>query len=500
MRKFLALAVLLTSALFYSGLSYAQSTGTISGSVSDTTGAVIPGATVTITQTSTNAKRTLTTDSSGRYTAGLLALGNYDVQVQASGFQLNEKTGILLEAAGSLDVDFSLVPSTVTSRVVVQAAAVTIQTANASLGQVIHTQQVADLPLNGRNFVELATLVPGVSQGVQPGDFFSGGGSSETSIRGTFSLSVGGSRENRTDWLYDGITNEELTSGALAVVPSIDSLQEFRVLTSNYSVRYGTRAGPTVLLISKSGSNQFHGTLFDFLRNTSLNSSSYFSPSKPKYIRNQFGGSIGGPIWKNKTFFFFAYQGTKSIIGQPTLAQVPTADQRAGIFTESFPGAPAAAIYDPASTVTDPITGLQSRTQFQNYTIPTNRMDPIAVKMLSFFPLPNVPGVLSANYVDVPNQILNDNEFDFRIDQIFSGTDRAFARFSRDQATAILPSGLPDFGSQPGGYASNQVLADRGRNMAISETHIFSADKLNQFTAGYNRIFDHITSFGDGTN
>ncbi len=283
-------------------------------------------------------------------------------------------------------------------------------------------------------------------------------------------------------------------------MPSIDALQEFNVLTSNYSVEYGTRAGPTVLLISKSGTNRFHGTLFDFLRNTVLNSSSYFSPINPEYIRNQFGGSIGGPIRKDKTFFFFDYQGTTNIQGIPSLTQVPTADERAGIFTESFPGAPEVPIYDPNTTRTDPTTGFTVRDQFQGNTIPSGRINPIATKMLSYFPLPNVAGVLSANYVDVPKENYTDNEFDIRIDNIFSATDRAFARFSRDQATVYLPSGLPDFGSQPGGYASNQTLADRGRNLAISETHIFSSNKVNQITVGYNRIFDHIKSFGDGTN
>lgn len=478
----------------------AQATGSILGNVVDASGGSIAGAAVAITETGTNTQRLLTTDSGGRYVANVLPLGTYSVKVSAQGFRPVEKTGILLEAQGSPQIDFTLAPATVSSEVTVESAPVEIQTANASLNQVVHSEQVADLPLNGRNFVELATLAPGVSQGDQPGDFFGGGTSSETSIRGTFSLSVGGSRENRTDWLYDGVDNEELTSGAIAVVPSIDALQEFNVLTSNYSVEYGTRAGPTVLLISKSGTNQFHGSLFDFLRNTILNSSSYFSPVNPEYIRNQFGGSIGGPIVKDKTFFFFDYQGTRNIQGIPSLTQVPTADERAGNFTESFPGAPEVPIYDPATTTTDPTTGLETRTQFAGNIIPTDRLNPIAVKILSYLPLPNVQGLLSANYVDVPKQNYTDNEFDFRIDHTFSASDKIFARFSRDQASVYVPSGLPGFGAQPGGYASNQTLADRGRNLALSETHIFSGNKINQFTAGYNRIFDHITSYGDGND
>lgn len=480
--------------------AFAQSTGSISGTVTDPSGNVIPGAKVQITQIETNQVRSLVTDSKGLYAANLLQLGRYMIRVSAPGFQTAEKSGIVLEAQGSLEVNFKLALGAVSSKVVVQASGVQVQTTSASLNQVVHSQQVADLPLNGRNFVELATLTPGVSQGDQPGDFFSGGGSSETSIRGTFSLSVGGSRENRTDWLYDGVDDSEITSGALAVVPSIDALQEFNVLTSNYSIKYGTTAGPTVLLISKSGSNAFHGSLFDFLRNTNLNARNYFSPVNPEYIRNQFGGSIGGPIQKNKTFFFFDYQGTRNVQGIPSLTQVPTLDEREGNFTESFSGSPEVPIYDPSTTTTDPTTGMLTRSQFKGNIIPPGRINKIAQKMLSYFPAPNVPGVLSADYVDVPKQRYTDNEFDFRVDDAFSQKDHAFARFSWDQASEYLPSGLPDFGAQPGGYASNQTLADRGRNIAVSETHIFSPTKVNQFTAGYNRVFDHISSYGDGTD
>jgi Carboxypeptidase regulatory-like domain len=498
--KFLATSVLFAFALLLPGLAKAQATGSITGTVADPAGSFIPGAAITITNVNTNEARVVTTNGDGRFMANLLPIGNYKIQVAAPSFQNAIKNGILLENQATPEINFTLQPGSVNSTISVEANSVAVETTDSSLSQVVHSQQVSDMPLNGRNFVELATLAPGTSAGNQPNDFFAGGGGSETSIRGSFSLSVGGSRENRTDWLYDGVDNNELTSGAIAIVPSIDALQEFNVLTYNYSVQYGTRAGPTVLLTSKSGTNRFHGTLFDFLRNTDLNATSYFSPVNPEYIRNQFGGSVGGPIRKDKTFFFFDYQGTRSIQGIPSLTQVPTMLERQGNFTESFPGFPAVPIYDPNTTTIDPVTGFASRTQFQGNTIPQPRINAIAQKMLSYFPLPNVTGVLSANYVDVPNQIYNDNDFDVRVDNVFSAKDRAFVRFSRDQATVYLPSGLPGFGAQPGGYASNQTLADRGRNLAISETHIFSSNVINQITVGYNRIFDHITSFGDGTD
>jgi hypothetical protein len=494
--------VLLLSVTTLSGLVHAQTSGSFSGTVTDSSGASIAGASITITETTTNAERVLTTDSVGRFVANVIQAGTYKIKATAIGFRAAEEAGILLEAQVSLEVNFTLSPSTAPECVTVEANTASVEITNASLSQVVHSEQVADLPLNGRNFVELATLASGVSTGDQPLDFFSGGASSgsETSIRGSFSLSVAGSRENRTDWLYDGVDDGELTSGALGVVPSIEALQEFNVLTSNYSVEYGTRAGPTVLLNSKSGTNQFHGTLYDFLRNTNLNASSYFSRVNPEYIQNQFGGSIGGPIRKGKNFFFFDYEGTRSVQGIPSLAEVPTLLEREGNFTESFPGAPEVPIYDPSTTRIDPSTNQMTRDQFLGNIIPQDRINLIAQKMLSYLPLPTVPGVLSANYIDEPKETYGDNKLDIRIDHNFSVSDRAFARFSRDQASVYVPSGLPGFGTQPGGYGSNQTLDNRGRNLAISETHLFSSTKINQFTAGYNRIFDHITSYGDGTN
>jgi hypothetical protein len=236
-RSYLVLAVLLLSVMLFPRWMHAQSTGSIVGTVVDSSGGAIVGASVAITETGTNTLRTLTTDSAGRFVANVLPLGNYSVKVTAPSFQEAERTGIRLESEASPEIDFTLAPATVGSQVTVEANSVAVETTNPTLNQVIHSEQVADLPLNGRNFVELATLAPGVSQGDQPGDFFGGGSSSETSIRGTFSLSVGGSRENRTDWLYDGVDNEDLTSGAIAVVPSCSA----RVQRSYFQLLRGVR-------------------------------------------------------------------------------------------------------------------------------------------------------------------------------------------------------------------------------------------------------------------
>ncbi len=503
MKRILAFfAGLLLTISFSTGPLFGQATGTILGQIKDVSGSVISGASVTITEQNTAISRSVKSDDSGRYAANLMPVGQYTIQVDYAGFAQAVEKNVTLEVQGTREVDFTLAPATVKQGVTVMATPVEVQSTNSSLGQVIHSQQVADLPLNGRDFVQLALLTPGTTQGVQPSDFFGGGigSGSEVSIRGSYSLSSGGSRENRTDWLYDGVDNNELTAGGIAVLPSIDALQEFKVLTFDYSAQYGTRAGPTVILTSKSGTNQFHGTLFEFLRNTDLNARNFFSPGNPKYNQNQFGGSVGGPIIKDKTFFFFDYQNTLIRQGLPAVAQVPTLLERTGNFTESFPGAPATPIYDPATTAINPVTGQATRLPFAGNIIPADRLNPVAVRLINLLPAPNVAGVLSGNYVDVPVRTLDYNQFDIRLDHTFSETDRVFARFSRDQASEFMPSGLPDFGGTPGGYGSVQNLSDHGRNAALAETHIFSATSVNQFTLGYSRIFNHIRSYGDGTD
>jgi hypothetical protein len=238
------------------------------------------------------------------------------------------------------ELDFSLSPASVSSSVEVTATDVAVEAANASLGQVITSQEVAELPLNGRDFVQLANLTPGTIQETNPNSFFTTGASSEVAARGSFSLSVGGSRANSTDWLLDGNDNNELTAGGVAILPSIDAIQEFKVLTYNYSAEFGTRAGPTVLVTEKSGSNAFHGTAYEFLRNTDLDARSFFASSTEKFNLNQYGGSLGGPIRKGKTFFFINMEQKNQRHGIIYTGLVPTAAMTNGDFTNDAFGNP----------------------------------------------------------------------------------------------------------------------------------------------------------------
>lgn len=478
---------------------YGQATASFSGTVVDTSGATIANATVTLISEQTSATRDVKTDSEGRYLLTSLPVGVYTIRVDESGFQQAVQKDLTLEVNQTREVDFTIAPGSVKQTVQVSAMPVAVETSNATLGFVVGPAETVDLPLNGRDFVQLATLTPGATTNTsQPGTQFSGGPGNETSIRGAYSLSVGGSRENSTDWLMDGVDNNELTAGAIAILPSIDAIQEFKVITNNASAQYGARGGPTVLVTTKSGTNAFHGSAFEFLRNTLFDAKSFFAMSREPYHQNQFGASLGGPIKKGKTFFFMDFQRNLRNYGVTTSLQVPTALMREGIFTESFPGAPSVPIFNPFSTTT--AGGELTRTAFAGNVIPTGMIDPIAAKLMSLYPLPNVPGTLAGDYVATTGWMLSDREFDVRIDHNFSNKDILFGRFSYDQADSFEPSGCPGFCSNATGFGSTETFSDHGRNLALSETHIFSTRLINVATVGYNRIFNHIHSYGTGSN
>ncbi|HVO97706.1 MAG TPA: carboxypeptidase-like regulatory domain-containing protein [Bryobacteraceae bacterium] len=511
--KFTSVLALLFT-LVAGGALHAQSTGSLAGSVTDSAGGAVVGAKVTLTAPSQGVTRQATTDDNGRYIFPLLGVSTFNLRVEMSGFQPAEAKDVRLQVDEHRELDFKLAPASVTTSVEVTATAVEVQTSNPTLGQVITAQQVADLPLNGRDFVQLATLTPGVTQETNPGSFFNGGPSSEVSARGSFSLSVGGSRANSTDWLLDGNDNNELTAGGISILPSIDAIQEFKVLTYNYSAEWGTRAGPTVLVTTKNGTDQFHGTAFEFLRNTSLDARSFFATSTEKFNLNQFGLSVGGPIKKDKTFFFADFEQKYQRHGIPFVGLVPSVAQRTGDFTKDPFGQPF------EGQLNNPHVGGAANTSFQCDSkgnpmpvapdgsqqlgvncnkIPQGLINPISAKMIALYPLPNANNpALGYNYVSQPVRTLDEGKFDIRIDENLSNKDTLFARFSYDQAVSYVPGGSPGFAEQ-NPFASNQGILNHGRNVAISETHVFSPNMVNQFNAGYNRIFNYISSQGTGS-
>lgn len=500
---------------------YSQATGSFSGIVSDKTGSIISGATITVNCQGTGLSREAKTDDSGHYLIPLLPVGNYTVSVQSSGFRDVEQKDGRLQIDEHRELNFTLAPASVTQEVKVSATQVAVETSAPTLGQVITSEQVSQLPLNGRNFVQLATLTPGTTAETNPNSFFNGAADSESSTRGSYSLSVGGSRAQSTDWILDGNDNNILDEGGIAIFPDLDAVQEFKVLTYNYSAEYGERAGPTVLVTTRSGTNQFHGSLFEYFRNTVLDARNYFAPTGNQFNLNQFGGSLGGPIRKDKTFFFLDYQAKTQRLGVPFTGLVPTTamttPDAAGDYyfnldpfgnlrgSAAFPNlrnpyskVPLQCV--PGSNTPEPVASNGSQTPGDVCNvIPAALVNPLGAKLITLYPTPNANNPsLGFNYVNQPVRKLNEGTGDIRVDHTFSSKDSIFARFSYDQATNFVPGGSPTW-AEVSAFGSNQDIDNHGRNVALSETHVFSDRTVNQASIGFNRIFNHILSFGTGT-
>ncbi|MGC1725955.1 MAG: carboxypeptidase regulatory-like domain-containing protein [Candidatus Acidiferrales bacterium] len=514
-KRMFFLVTLCAAALCVSPRVFGQANASFSGTVVDKSGAAISGASVKAISQDTGAIREAKSDDGGRYLIPVLPRGNFTIRVEFQGFQPAESKDIVLQVDEHRELNFTLAPASVSSQVEVVGTAVAVETANASLGQVVTATEVANLPLNGRDFVQLATLTPGTVTETSTASFFSTGPSSEVATRGSFSLSVGGSRVNSTDWLLDGNDNNELTAGGVAIFPSIDAIQEFKVLAYTYSAEWGTRAGPTVLVTTKSGSNAFHGSLFEFFRNTALDARSFFTTSTGKFNLNQFGGSLGGPIKKGKTFFFIDLEQKDLRQGLPYIGLVPTPAMLNGDFSHDVFGnaLPPGSIFNPYVTGAantdfqcdssgNPIPALGDGSQPAGTNcnkIPSNLFNPLAQTLVGFYPQPNASNqALDYNYVSDPVRDLNEKKFDVKLDHNFSPADTIMARFSYDQANSYVPGGASGFAEQ-NAFASNQFFVNHGRNAVISETHVFSPNTVNQITGGYNRIFDYISSQGTGS-
>jgi hypothetical protein len=534
----LILTLICFLALFLTPVMQGQATGSFSGNVLDKSGAGVAGASVTATSPGTGLARDGKTDTTGHYLLPLLPVGTYTVRVDASGFQSAESRDLHLQIDEAREVDFALVPAAVVTTVAVTGEAIAVESANPSLGQVITSQQVSQLPLNGRDFVQLATLTAGATAETNPNSFFTSGSDSEVAARGSFSLSVGGSRPNSTDWLLDGVDNNELTAGGIGIFSSIDDISEFKVLTYTYSAEYGTRAGPTVLVTTKGGTNALHGSLFEFVRNTDLDAKSYFAAAAEKFNLNQFGGSVGGPLHKDKTFLFVDGEQKDQLHGIAFTGLVPTQAMMNGDFSSDpygnqlsgigdafnpiivnphmigastdpsvypnvyFQCDPTTGVALSANTSTsteNPMYGLQPQGGVNCNKIPSDLFNPIAQNMMAIYPATNANNpTLGYNYVSEPVRSLFDTKFDGRLDQNFSARDNAFARFSYEQAFSHVPGGSPGL-AEANAFGSNEDIRNHARNVALGETHIFSPTILNQASIGYNRIFDYILSQGNGS-
>ena len=343
--------------------------GTIVGTVTDSAGAVVPGAKVTLTNEGTHFARTVDTNANGQYVASSVPTGSYAIAVQVQGFQKMVREGVDLTAADTVTVDFKLTVGDVQQTIEVKAEAPLLQSQTAAVTQLITNQQIVEMPLNGRTFTSLLLLAPGVHTGSAANL-----NSSPYGMRGSTNYSVNGSSAQMNSYLIDGMVNRNLWLSTLIMVPTIDSIQEFRVMTSNYSAEYGASAGAMTVVQTKSGSNEFHGSAYEFLRNDKLDANAFFNnrlgAPKPPFRRNEFGATAGGPIRKNKTFFFADYQGIRIRQPQTITSTIPTLAQRAMLASGDFSnlGAP---IFDPTSTQPG-ANGATVRDQFPGNRIPAD--------------------------------------------------------------------------------------------------------------------------------
>jgi hypothetical protein len=432
--------------------------GTIAGTVSDSSGAAIASASVTLTNLDTNEKHSIETDASGNYTFVNILPGKYKVEAEKSGFKKVVRQPILVQIESGLKVDLTMDVGAVNEVIEVKSDAPLLQTETNSLGQVVETRSVTELPLNGRNPIALVELVPGVVPQGTP----SAGNSSTGNPVGAnpFALGdfqVGGGMAGQSQILIDGVPTNGAYLNVVTVVPTQDAIEEFKVQTNNLGPEYGRFAGGVINFSTKSGTNTFHGSAYEFLRNKVLNANDFFAnrggTKRPPFTQNQFGGNVGGPVLKDKLFFFFGYEGFRQRKGSILTTWVPTAAERTGDFSQTgstntkdpVTGQPSVlSIYDPTTSgVGNPpcTSGLPCRTQFsfngKPNVIDPARLDPTAVALLSYFPMPNQTNNPGGNFVESYSTGGSVNQYNARIDYSLSSKQRIFGRYTHNYILSL---------------------------------------------------------------
>lgn len=458
-------------------------TGSITGTVSDASGAVVSSATVTLTNPSTNFQRAVTTNSSGVYDLPSLAPGNYNIKVEMPGFKSNVQNGVELQVGQVARIDFSLQVGNVSDTVEVTGGAPVLDTDTTALGTVIENKRIVELPLNGRNYLQLASLIPGATTN---GPASSQGQQRMGGARNSFALNVSGQRVHYNHYSLDGIENTDPNFNTYLFLPSVDALQEFKVESGTYGVEFG-RGTSQVNVTTKSGTNQYHGTLFEFLRNSSLDAKNFFdSPTKPipPFKRNQFGGTLGGPViipkivnGKNKLFFFFDYEGLRERKALTQNFTLPFASDRAGDFSASK-----TIIYDPATRIVDAAGKLVSVSAFPGNIIPANRIQPISATVFQkYYPLPNNTqnGAYNNNYLSNEGKSTDSDQYSARGDYQLSANQSFQIRYSHGEDSLYLPNTVPGLG-----YV-NSVVVHQGM---LGHVMVLGPDKVNEFKFGISRL------------
>ena len=460
-RTFISVAIVL---FIFTTTGYGQTVrGSIFGRVSGPANQVLANAAVTVTEEETNQKRTVSTDASGGFLLAQVPPGRYRVSAQSTGYKSFQRSVTLL-VDQEISLDISMLPGEMKETVNVVGEYVLLNSESATLGTAMANREIRNLPLDGRNVYELALLAPGVTAAAS---------GSAGSDRGDFIFNVNGAREDSNYFLLDGVFNNDPKLNGFSIAPPVDAVREFEVLTNSYDAAFGRNSGGQINLILKSGTNRIHGTAYEFLRNQVLDGTNYFAPkdASPKDIRNQFGGSLGGPIVKDRTFFFLDYEGRRIGEGITRTANVPTALERVGNFSQS-------------GLRLIPID-LYTQAPFPNFIIPQNRISPTALAIAALYPLPN-RSVLGQNYVASPVQTDRNDQFDVRLDHQLSRASQLAVHYSFGDLDDFEPFGAGNSAPAVPGFGNR--IPRRAQNFMLGDTHVFSSALVNEVRLGFNRV------------
>lgn len=478
----------LVLAFLAASLGFSQgTTATLDGIVRDQSGAVIPGATITVVNTRTGISSTATTNGEGDFVAPFLLPGEYRATAEKQGFKKVVREGITLSVGDTIRLEFVLEVGSLTDITTVTAEAPLVKADTSEIGQVVQQKPIEELPLNsstGRNFTALMTLIPGAIRTNPVGTF--------DAPQGNSSFAVNGQRDSENNYQVDGADNNEVLLGIVTILPPPEALSEFKIQTNNYSAEFGRAGGAVINVDTRSGSNQVHGSAFEFVRNSYFSGRGPFDPAVlPPLRQNEWGGTLGGPIRRNRVFVFGDYEGFRQALGTTYIASVPTAAQRGGVFLASEG---AGAIYNPSNG-----------TPFPNNTIPASAISPVGQALLNLFPLPNLPGVASAgtgvanNFTGPVVQTQHVTRVDTRVDAAVSAKDSVFVRYSIFNAFTALPPlfGPAATGNVPGAPGQGP---SRDQSVVLSDVHIFSPSLINEARFSYSRIRDTYYNYDYGQN
>ena len=450
-------AVPLLWVLAVAGPVSAQTTGSVSGTVKDESGGALPGVTITIQNLDTRATRGTSSDGSGTYELALLPPGRYRITAELPGFRTEERSDFTLQVSQNLRFDFNMGLSAIQEAVQVVGRAPLVDTRDAAMGQVVDQVKIVELPLNGRNFRDLGLIAPGVQQQTQNSPLADRGGG----------LNINGARIYDNNYLLDGFNNNDETTGEIMTFPSADSIQEFKVLGASYGAEYGFSVGGIVSLITKSGGGSFHGNGFGFFRNDALDARNFFATQKAPLDRKQYGGTLGGPLWGDKAFFFGSYERTDLVQGVTLAATVPTAAQRLGNFSSL------------STAIRDPLTGQP----FSGNVIPSSRIDPVARGMLALWPEANVADPIR-NFVHNPDLVDDLHVGTFKVDYVQAASDVYSVRYSVFWDTQTNPQSDGVF------PVTHTDVVKHNQHVGGTWTHVYGDRTVQEVRAGYGYIYN----------